>query len=104
VSIYDDGAQLSALNVFRTFMQTRNIYPLLDDTYTIGDPSLRFKTINLALPNNTDPTYVVVNKGGGGGDAGSALGYIAPANRTLVISGCTITVKAGLITNATGTC
>lgn len=82
--------------------RSASLYPFADDTSDIGTSSLRYKNINLVLPNNTSPTYVVVNKGGAGGDASSALGYIAGFSGTKVAGSCTLTVVVGLITNITG--
>jgi len=91
------------LGVDGAVARSATLYPFVDDTSTIGDPSLRYKNINLALPNNTSPTYVVVNKGGGGGDASSALGYINGSSGEKTPNGtCTLIFTAGLLTG--GTC
>jgi hypothetical protein len=84
------------------FARSSTLLPFADNTYTIGNSGLRYININLNLPNNTSPSYVVVNKGGGGGDAGSALGYISGFSGTKVAGSCTFTILVGLITNVTG--
>ena len=97
------GTTWTPLGVDGQYARSATLLPFADDTSTIGDPSLRFKTINLALPNNTSPTYVVVNKGGGGSDANTALGYVAGSSGTKTPNGtCTLIFTAGLLTG--GTC
>lgn len=103
-SLFDNavGTTTTPLTVYPTLVMTRTLVPAADNTYAIGDSSLRFTTINLALPQNLAPSYVVVNKGGGGADANSALGYIAGFTGTKVAGSCTFTIVAGVVTNVTG--
>lgn len=79
---------------------------LVDGTATLGLSSARYDNINLALDPNPDtaPTFVIVNKGGGGADATSGLGYIAGLSGavTKVMGACTVTITGGIITAVTG--
>jgi hypothetical protein len=79
---------------------------IVDGVHTIGLSSARLANINLNLPNNTTPAVVIVNKGGAGADANSALGYIvgyaSGTAVTKVMGACSVTIAGGVITNVTG--
>jgi len=88
--------------------------PYFDGQVTLGTSAKRYKTINMDLPNNPTPKFVLVNKGCGtsggsgcGGDEDSAVGYyfalgsVTPVNiymRKWDNSGsCYISVVTGLV-------
>lgn len=80
--------------------------PTSDSAILLGTSSFRWDNINLDLPNNTSPAYVVVNKGGGGGDTNSALGYVIGVSGTIVVKGsdgnnCNLVFAVGLLTSET---
>lgn len=83
-----------------------DLRPVADSTIVLGTSSLRWDNINLDLPNNTSPAYVVVNKGGAGGDANSALGYVIGVSGTVTVKGsdgnnCNLVFTVGLLTSET---
>ena len=71
-----------------------DLLPATDGAQTLGSPSQRFLSPHLFLTSNAAPTYVVVNKSGDN----TALGYLAGHTGTVVISGTTLTFKAGVLT------
>lgn len=75
---------------------------LLDGTAVIGLSSARYDNINLALDPNAAPAFVITNKGGGGADANSGLGYIVGASKTVTIGCGTLIFTGGVLTG--GTC
>jgi len=87
-------------------LNTMAIRPLVDNAYDIGDSTHRYRSINLSLPNNTAPGFVVVNKGGAGLDRDSALGYIigyaANSEQIKQMGTCIVSIRSGIITNVTG--
>lgn len=79
--------------------------PTTDSAIPLGTNSLRWDNINLDLPNNASPAYVVVNKGTGA-DANSALGYAAGVTGTVVVKGsggsnCDLVFTVGLLMSET---
>ena len=75
---------------------------LVDGTATLGNYLARYDNINLALDPNAAPAFVIVNKGGGGSDEFSALGYIAGVSKTVTIGCGTLIFTGGVLTG--GTC
>ncbi|MGV3515471.1 hypothetical protein [Luteitalea sp.] len=75
---------------------------VLDGTQVLGLPVARYDNINLALDPNASPAFVIVNKGGGGADQFSALGYIAGVSKTVTIGCGTLIFTGGVLTG--GTC
>lgn len=101
------GTVFTPLQLRTAGLLTTNVLPSLDSTHQIGAPFARYTNINLNLPNNPAASYVVVNKGGGGDDANSALGYITGVTGTVTrrnaagTGTCTDTYVSGVLTATT---
>ena len=107
-SFDNDFASHLPLRLIPSGVETTHIWPDQDTLREIGNPGRRYKTAHFDLPSNTQPSYVVVNKGGAGADKDSALGYVVgypnPAGTqvTKTMGACQVTMRAGLILNVTG--
>jgi len=102
---FDVGNTQAALRLTSAWMETGTIQPKADGLYSLGFSNFRWNNINLVLPPNPTPAIVIVNKGGGGLDANTALGYIqgySPNGEQIKQMGaCVVSIRGGIITNVT---
>lgn len=99
-------------NGMAEFTAPFGVVPASDGLLPLGSPTQRWANVNLAIEANASPAFVVVNKGGAGADANSALGYVVghPTGggsdtffvlRDLSGDMCSLTFRAGLLMSTT---
>jgi len=103
VGITSGGTSGTPMLWTKNATEVTEVFPRQDAFHTLGKPDRRWANINLDFPNNTTPSYVVVNKGGAGADKNSALGYIvgyaSQTEQIKMFGSCRVTIRGGIIIN-----